>query len=72
MFLAAAGAVAKSTPQSALDEGRVFPSLSDIRDVSLSIATAVAEVGFKENLALIDKPADIPSFIADKMYSPEY
>lgn len=72
MFRAAANAVATGVSQDALDQGLVFPALDEIRDVSLDIAVAISELAFNEGLAGIDKPSDLRSYIADKMYSPEY
>ena len=72
MFRAAANAVANGVSQEALDQGLVFPALSDIRNVSLDIAVAISELAFNEGLARIDRPNDLRSHIKEKMYSPEY
>lgn len=72
MFSAAARAVAEGVPQRELDQGRVFPALSEIRTVSLNIAIAIAEVAFNRGLAGTDKPADLKSFISARMYEPHY
>jgi len=72
MFRAAAGALADGVPQSALDEGRIFPALDNIRQVSLDIAVAIAEVAFAKGLAQIDRPDDLRGFISARMYVPRY
>ena len=72
MFLAAAKAVADGVPQAALDQGRVFPALDKIRDVSLDIGVAIAELAFKEGLTEMKQPADVKKHIADLMYDPGY
>jgi len=52
--------------------GRVFPALSRIREVSLEIATAVAEVAWKRGLTDRPRPADPRSYVASTMYQPIY
>jgi len=72
MFLAAAETLAAQATQADLDIGRVYPSLSKIREVSLKIATAVAEEAHRANLATEPRPADIEADIKAKMYEPVY
>jgi len=72
MFLAAAHAVANGVAQDALNQGLVFPSLENIRDVSLDIAVAISELAFDEGLAGIERPGDLRAYIAEQMYSPDY
>ena len=72
MFLAAARSVADGVTQEALDQGLVFPELTNIRDVSLDIATAIAKLAFSEGLADIDIPANIRNHVAEQMYCPDY
>ena len=47
MFYRAAKALAKCVTDEELEEGKVFPSVSNIRDVSLEVAVA-GERGFVE------------------------
>ena len=72
MFLAAAETLAAQVAQSDLDIGRVYPSLSRIREVSVKIATAVAEEAHRAALATEPRPADIEADIKAKMYEPVY
>ena len=72
MFRAAAHAVADSIPKEALSEGRTFPSLNAIRDVSLDIAVQIAQIAFEEKLAGIEQPKDLRAYIAESMYFPDY
>ncbi len=72
MFRVAALAVASGVSQRALNEGRIFPALDDIRTVSLDIAIAIAEIAFAEGLAGISRPDDLEDFIAERMYAPDY
>jgi malate dehydrogenase (oxaloacetate-decarboxylating)(NADP+) len=72
MFLAAAETLASQVTKADLDLGRVYPSLTKIREVSLKIAVAVAGEAYRENLATAPRPASIEASIADKMYEPVY
>ncbi|ABK43288.1 Malate dehydrogenase (oxaloacetate-decarboxylating) (NADP(+)) [Magnetococcus marinus MC-1] len=54
MFLVAAQTLAQMTAQSDLDQGRVYPSMQDIRAISLNIALAVVDLASKRGLAQRD------------------
>lgn len=72
MFLAAANSLANQVSQENLDAGTLYPPLSDIRDVSLNIAVAVVEQGYKSGLGRSPRPKDIASHIEAMMYVPDY
>jgi malate dehydrogenase (oxaloacetate-decarboxylating)(NADP+) len=72
MFLAAARTLAAKVEESDLAIGRIFPALSRIRDISLAIGVAVAEVAFAEGLAGIARPVDLRAVVESKMWRPEY
>lgn len=72
MFSVAARVLSDQVTQDDLDLGRIFPSLSQIREVSLAIACAVAEIAFDGNLARIERPDDVRGFIQSCMYDPTY
>jgi malate dehydrogenase (oxaloacetate-decarboxylating)(NADP+) len=72
MFAAAARALAGLVGPADLEVGRVFPALSRIREVSLEIATAVAEIAWKRGLTDRPRPADPRSHVASTMYQPIY
>ena len=72
MFMEAARTLADTVSQSDLDQGSLYPPLRNIREVSLLIATAVAEVAFRDGLAGIERPADLTALIRAQMYQPEY
>lgn len=72
MFSAAARCVDEKVSKEDFDQGRIFPSLSRIREVSLHIAIAVAKVVFARKLTAMAEPADLPGFIKSKMYDPVY
>jgi len=72
MFLAAARALADEVCQADLDEGRIYPSLTRIREVSLAIAVATAKVAYRQGLASGPKPGDLSSHIKAQMFEPSY
>ena len=72
MFLVAARIVAGEVSETDLEHGRVYPPLPRIREVSLAVAVAVAEVAYKEGLASIPRPEDMCEYIRSLMFEPEY
>ena len=56
----------------ALESGRLFPRLRDIRSVSALIAVAVAEVAYEEGLASITRPDDLRAAVEGEMYDATY
>jgi malate dehydrogenase (oxaloacetate-decarboxylating)(NADP+) len=72
MFLRAARALAAATTVADLAQGRLYPALSRIREVSLAISIAVAEVAFQSNLATVPGPDDMRAHIKAMMYEPQY
>lgn len=72
MFLSAARAVAGMVTQKNLDQGRLFPELDQIREVSLEIGVAISRLAFEQGLAGIDEPDDLREYIASRMYEPNY
>lgn len=72
MFAAAARCVEEKVMKEDFDQGRIFPSLSRIREVSLHIAIAVAKIAYTGKLTAMAEPSDLPGFIISKMYDPVY
>jgi malate dehydrogenase (oxaloacetate-decarboxylating)(NADP+) len=72
MFAAAAKALDKQVSDEDLTLGRIFPSLSRIREVSVNIALAVAKVVFARGLTAMPEPPDLLGLIKSKMYDPTY
>ncbi len=64
--------LAASGSDGALAQGSLYPALSRVREVSARIAAAVAEVAFRENLAGIDRPADLHELMQQQMYDGHY
>ncbi len=72
MFLAAARVLADEAAACGLGEECVYPPLSRIRKVSASIAVAVAQIAYRRGLSTNPQPEDLPSYVAEEMYVPEY
>ena len=72
MFLIAAKTLAGLVRPEDLAVGRVFPSLTKVRDVSLEIAAAVAAEAHDTGLAQALRPADLKEDIRSRMFDPVY
>jgi len=72
MFFVAAKALAQQVTDADLALGRIYPSLSRIREVSAQIATAVAEVAYARDLTPAPRPADLSAYVRSLMYQPVY
>jgi malate dehydrogenase (oxaloacetate-decarboxylating)(NADP+) len=72
MFLAAAMKLAHEVAEADLVQGRLFPPLTRIREVSVSIAMAVAEIAYNEGLRTHPKPEDLFQHIRNQMFHPTY
>ncbi len=72
MFLLAAKALAEQTSEEDFAVGRLYPSWKQIREISLNIAVAVAELAYRKGLAQVDRPDDLKAFIQSQMFTPAY
>ena len=72
MFGAAARTLANEVTESDISAGCLYPSISRIRDVSLSIALCVAETAYAEGLAGAPRPDDLLDHIRGRMFDPRY
>lgn len=72
MFLAAAKALAKCVTGASLERGTVYPPLTDIREVSVRIATAVAQIAYSQNLVSGPRVDDIEAHIRRSVWEPHY
>ena len=72
LFLVASRTLAKLVSEQNLEDGALYPRLTEIRNISLNIATAVAEkvyeLGISQNK---EKPANLKQVVADYMYDPK-
>jgi malate dehydrogenase (oxaloacetate-decarboxylating)(NADP+) len=72
MFLVAAQTLAGLVGPDDLAMGRVYPSLTRVREVSLQIAAAVAEAAYRAKLAARRRPKDLVADIRSRMFEPVY
>ncbi len=73
VFLLAAKSLAKQVSADDLAQGRVYPLLKQIREVSIKIAAEVCEWYYRNGKAtLYPEPTDKEAFIRSKLYDPTY
>jgi len=72
MFLASAHCLANQVSDADLERGRIYPSLSRIREVSALIARDVAKMAYENGLTDKPEPDDILADVHEHMYQPVY
>jgi malate dehydrogenase (oxaloacetate-decarboxylating)(NADP+) len=72
MFLTAARTLASQVKDSDLERGRVYPSLSRVREVSALIAHDVAKIAYDEGLTDNKEPENLLAAIHESMFQPVY
>ena len=72
MFLVSARALADMVSAESLETATLYPPLTDIREASLTIATALAEKAYEQGLAQAPKPENLRDSIASQMYDATY
>ncbi|CAI5522135.1 unnamed protein product [Closterium sp. Naga37s-1] len=73
MFLAAAEALAAQVSDDDREQGRVYPPIWKIRQISAHIARAVAAKAYDLGVATnLPRPPDLLSYAFSKMYNPHY
>jgi malate dehydrogenase (oxaloacetate-decarboxylating)(NADP+) len=72
MFMAAARTLASCVKDEDLAQGSLYPPLNGVREVSARIATAVAEIAYRDDLATLERPDDLSEYIRGQMYDPRY
>ncbi|KAJ0177884.1 hypothetical protein K1T71_006757 [Dendrolimus kikuchii] len=73
IFLTAAKTLASIVKEEDLEKGRVYPSLSAIKEVSVIIATEVIKKAYNDDLATrYPQPNDIEKLINEQMYNYKY
>merc|ERR1712025_612393 len=73
VFLFAAEGLANLVTEEDLALGRMYPPLSKIKEISIKIATKVAEEAYKEGMAsTYPEPKDKEAFIRTKLYNYDY
>ncbi|XP_039911663.1 NADP-dependent malic enzyme, mitochondrial [Hirundo rustica] len=73
IFLITAETIAAEVTEQNLAEGRLYPPLDSIREVSLRIAVKIVDWAYKRGLASwYPEPADKETFVKQRMYSSDY
>ncbi|XP_075584122.1 NADP-dependent malic enzyme, mitochondrial [Pelecanus crispus] len=73
IFLITAESIAAEVTEQNLAEGRLYPPLDSIREVSLKIAVKIVDWAYKHGLASwYPEPADKEAFVKQLVYSPDY
>ncbi len=72
MFYAAACALNEMVTEADLGMGRIYPSLTRMREVSAAIAVKVAEEAYASKLARVKRPKDLMKTVRALMYDPTY
>ncbi|NXH46486.1 MAOX enzyme, partial [Dicaeum eximium] len=73
VFLTTAEVIARQVTEDHLKEGRLYPPLVTIQDVSVKIAVKIAEEAYRNNSAsTYPQPKDLEAFIRSQVYSTDY
>jgi len=73
IFIIASESLSNQVTDSELKEGRVYPNLNRIQEVSLAIAVDVGKYAFDKNLChLHPAPSSISELVKSQVYSPVY
>ncbi len=72
LFLVASRTLANLVSEQNLHDGALYPRLTEIRNISLNIAVAVAEKVYEMGISKDEKkPANLKQLVADYMYDPK-
>ncbi len=72
MFLAAARTCADAVTKERFEEGALYPDQGDLREVSRSIAVAVATEARRANLGKLRRDDEIEAAVDEMIWYPEY
>ncbi|KAG7469929.1 hypothetical protein MATL_G00134030 [Megalops atlanticus] len=73
VFLLTAETIASLVTEKDLSEGRLYPPLNTIRNVSFKLAVKIVEYAYKHNMALLNpEPEDKEAFVRSLIYSTDY
>ncbi|KAM9724226.1 NADP-dependent malic enzyme [Menidia menidia] len=73
IFLTAAEALAHLVTEKDLAEGRLYPPLSSIRDVSIKLAVKIIEYAYEHGMATLrPEPSDKDAFVRSHSFSTDY
>lgn len=72
MVLEAAYALADHTARTHLAEGRIYPPIQELREVSIEVATAVMQCAFDEGVGTPLQGQDLEAYVHAHFWRPEY
>ncbi|XP_075410940.1 NADP-dependent malic enzyme isoform X1 [Tenrec ecaudatus] len=73
IFLTTAEVIAQQVSDKHLEEGRLYPPLSSIREVSLKIAEKIVKDAYQEKTATVyPEPPNKKAFVCSQMYNADY
>lgn len=72
LFIEAARATAAQVGSDERKRGMMFPPQSNILATEVATAVAVTEMIFNKDMATVEKPRDVKSWLENKLYKPEY
>lgn len=73
MFLTAAETLAELVSEEDLAQGRVYPPLSNIKEVSIQMALRIVDLAFEKGIAnVVPMPEDREALVRSILYRPEY
>ncbi|KAM3873597.1 NADP-dependent malic enzyme [Diretmus argenteus] len=73
IFLTTAEVIAELVTEKDLAEGRLYPPLTSIRDVSLKLAVKIMEYAYEHNMAALrPEPVDKEAYVRSLIYSTDY
>ncbi|KFO30404.1 NADP-dependent malic enzyme [Fukomys damarensis] len=73
IFLTTAEIISQQVSNKHLEEGRLYPPLNTIREVSLKIAEKIVNDAYREKTATVyPEPQNKEAFVCSQMYSTEY
>jgi malate dehydrogenase (oxaloacetate-decarboxylating)(NADP+) len=72
MFMSAALTLAQRVTERDLEQGSLYPALTQIRDVSAHIAAAIARIAYTHRFGAEKAPDDVLAYVQSKMYEPRY
>jgi malate dehydrogenase (oxaloacetate-decarboxylating)(NADP+) len=71
-FLVAAHTLANLVEEKDISKGSLYPPLTEIRKISLTIAVHISQSAYELGLARNEPPKDLEENIQEYMYNPYY
>eukprot|EP01105_Mastigella_eilhardi_P026446 TRINITY_DN7676_c0_g1_i1.p1 TRINITY_DN7676_c0_g1~~TRINITY_DN7676_c0_g1_i1.p1 ORF type:complete len:533 (+),score=162.40 TRINITY_DN7676_c0_g1_i1:521-2119(+) len=73
MIARSARVLSNCVPKEDIAEGKIYPCITEIQDITRRIAAAVAEQAFEDGVATLkEMPDDMLAFVAENQWEPKY